>query len=137
MLFNSHDAPLLVVVSLLCIYQPESVDIAEETVAKINENLPQCCLNESHVRGICTYLYDHMCEWTSFVIGLNPEEDRCIVLSEFLNNGSLAAYTLPPDEITTDGLQRTLDRIFAYAREHAMNHGVLELQTSTSMEDLD
>lgn len=137
MLFNSSDAPLLVVVSIVCINQPDYKNVAEESVTEINKNLPQCCLNINHVRSICAYLYNNMREWTNFVMELDLEDDRSILLKDFLHNGLLAYYTLPPDEITTEGLQRTMTKIFDHAQEHEVSYGTLEPPTFDYTEESD
>lgn len=68
---------------------------------------------------------------------LNLEDERSILLKEFLHNGLLAYYTLPPDEITTEGLQRTMTKIFDHAQEHEVSYGTLEPRTFDHTEEID
>lgn len=117
MLFSSSDAPLLVVISLLCFIEPVSADAADNTAEKINNNLPQCCLNETHIKNICQYLYFNMPDWFTHVIALDQDEDLFLAM-DFLHRGLLGGYQLPPDDITTEGLLRTMRRIVSFARGH-------------------
>lgn len=117
MLFSSSDAPLLVVILLLCIIEPDSANAADTTAGKINNNLPQCCLSATHIQNICEYLYFKMPDWLTHVMALDLDEDLFLAM-DFLHRGLLAGYELPPDDITTEGLLRTMRRIVSFARGH-------------------
>lgn len=95
----------------------------DDIASGINENLPQCCVTSVHVQNILQHLQREMPAWTRFANELDTDSEGFRVTLEFLDQGLLATKYIPPDEITTEGLQRTMGRIIRYAREYAISTG--------------
>ena len=61
---------------------------------------------------------DMQSPWLNFTKGLEQKDRGPCSCCGFLENGLLPTYTLPPNEITKEGLQRMMRRVVACAQAH-------------------
>ena len=134
MVASEYNAAVLVCASLLAFaLKIEFKDIA----ATINLNLPGCCLDLDDVQYILGFLSQILPEWVMLLGAVDTDSEGFRVTFDFLEDGLLAPKSMPEEDITMLGLQKTMGRIIFHARKYAINTGSIQKRSFESTQEGD
>lgn len=112
------NASLLVYTSILAL--APNIDSGDVAVI-INRNFPDYHMNSDVVDFLLGHLSAQLPQWSELLREVDTNTEEYGIIYNCLNNCQLRLESIPTEEITVVGLQRTIERVIFHACQYAID----------------